>query len=58
MSYGRRFLAIENKSYDLVCVGKNLDSPRISENGAGFKRSIFLNKEEFEWLLESLEDFC
>lgn len=33
----RRFLIIENKSFDLVCEGKRLDGMRISENGRGLE---------------------
>lgn len=56
-SYGRRYLYMENKSFDLCCDGKKADGLRITENERGFKRLIFLDKEEFVWFLDALGDF-
>lgn len=47
MSGQRRiFLLIDRKSFDVVCKGKNIDGLRISENGRGFRASIFLEEGE------------
>lgn len=57
MSNGQRFLVVVNKSFDLVHEGRRLDGLRISENGRGYRKSIFLDKVEFDWLLDALKDF-
>lgn len=56
-SYDRRFIAIESKSFDLVCEGRKVDCLQISENGRGFYRSIYLDKYEYAWLLDALDEF-
>lgn len=53
----RKFVMIERKTFDLVNEGEDLKCLRISENSWGFRASIPREKEEFEWLLDSLEDF-
>lgn len=56
-SYGWRYLYLEGKSFDLCSEGKKTEGLRITENGRGFRRSIFLDKEEFAWFLDALDDF-
>lgn len=53
----KRFLAIENKSYDLVCEGRVSDCLQINEDGRGFRRSIFQEKDEYRWFLDALGEF-
>lgn len=54
---GRKFLIIDNKSFDLVRGGRKMEGLRISENGRGFHVSSSLDEEEVAWLLDALEDF-
>lgn len=32
----RRFLAVANKTFDVVCEGRKAEVPQLSENGQGF----------------------
>lgn len=34
-----------------------MDSLRITENGCGLRCSIFLDKDEYEWFLDTLDEF-
>lgn len=43
-SYGRRFLAIKNKSFDLVYKGRKADGLTISEMGEVFVVRFFWKK--------------
>lgn len=54
---GHKFLAVENKSFDLISEGRLMDGMRICENGQGFRMSILLAKAEVDWLLGALEEF-
>lgn len=45
----RRFLFVEQKSFDVVGDGKGI---RIFEKGKGFRKSIFFQKEELKWLMK------
>lgn len=54
---GRKFLAIERNTFDLISDGRQTDGLRICENGRGYRVTIFLENEEVKWFLESLEEF-
>lgn len=56
-SLGRRYLYNENKSFDLICEGRNTKCLRVCENGRGFRRSVFLERDEFRLFLEGLNKF-
>lgn len=50
----RRFVAVEKKTFKVVAEGRGA---RIFENGRGFWKSIFFQKEDVEWLLKSFREF-
>lgn len=50
----RRFLLIERKLFDIVAEGKGL---RIFENGRGFQKSSFYQKEKADWLMDCFREF-
>lgn len=50
----RKFLAIESKTFDLICEGRRVDGLRIYENRKGYEISISLDKGEVKWLLMPL----
>lgn len=50
----RRFVAVEKKTFDVVAEGRGV---RIYKNGRGFQKSIFFQKEDVEWLLQSFKEF-
>lgn len=53
----RRFLAVENKTFDVVYEGRNVEGLRLSENGWGFLVSISYGEEDVKWLVETLKGF-
>lgn len=55
MPVGRqKFFVVEQKSFDVVEEGRGI---RVYENGRGFRKSIFLQKEDVEWFSKSLREF-
>lgn len=53
----RRFVLINSKSVDIMSEGKVLDRIRICENGRSFRVTIWLEKEDIKWLVDSLNGF-
>lgn len=51
----RRYLSIEQKTFDIVGVDQN--SIRFFENGKGFRITIFYDERDVEWLLNCFKRF-
>lgn len=49
----QKFLAIENKTFDIVSEGKQAEDLRLCENGRGFRVSILFWEDKVDWLFDA-----
>ena len=54
----KRYVAIENKSFDFELAGTNVDFLRIFENRRGRRFSVLLPELASQWLLRAWGRFC